>query len=56
MTSSAMAAKKASSWLAAIVHAVFYTPAFLLLFGPSWALLPICATHAVIHRYHLALG
>jgi len=49
-----MATRKTTQWLPALVHAVFYTLAFLILFGPSWALLIIGGTHAVIDRYRLA--
>jgi hypothetical protein len=49
-----MAARKTSSLPWALLHASVYTVVFALFFGLSWALLPICLTHAVIDRYRLA--
>lgn len=49
-----MATRKTSSIAVAVVHALMYTLPFLVLFGGSWALVPICLTHAVIDRYRLA--
>lgn len=48
-----MATQKTSRWFAALTHAIFYTIPFVVLFGGSWALIPICLTHAVIDRYRL---
>jgi hypothetical protein len=49
-----MAVKKTGSWPIALLHTVLYTVPFLLIFGPSYALIPILVTHAVIDRYRLA--
>jgi len=49
-----MALRKTSSSAVALVHAVCYTLPFALFFGLSWALVPICLTHAVIDRFRLA--
>jgi hypothetical protein len=49
-----MATRKTSSTAVAFVHALAYTLPFALWFGASWALVPICLTHAVIDRFRLA--
>lgn len=49
-----MANRKTSSWLAALVHASFYTLPFLFLTRDPLALAIIGGTHAVIDRYRLA--
>ena len=49
-----MANTKTRSWVAALVHALFYTLPFLLLTLDPVALAVICGTHALIDRYRLA--
>ncbi len=49
-----MANKKTTMWSAAWLHAIIYTTVFWLVFGMSWALVPICLTHLVIDKYRLA--
>ncbi len=48
-----MALKKTGDWPVALLHAVLYTVPFLVIFGPSYALIPIFVTHALIDRYRL---
>jgi hypothetical protein len=49
-----MATQKTKRWLPAVAHALTYMLPFLLITRSGWALLAICATHAVIDRYRLA--
>jgi hypothetical protein len=49
-----MANRKTTSWLAAIIHAVFYGIPFLLLVSTWWQWAIIVGTHAVIDHYRLA--
>ena len=48
-----MALKKTTGWPAALLHAVAYTLPFLVIFGPSYALIPIFVTHGILDRYRL---
>ena len=45
-------ARAKKTWLyVAFIHAIIYTVPFLLFFGPCWALVIICVTHALIDHY-----
>jgi hypothetical protein len=48
-----MALKKTQAWPPALVHALFYTVPFAVVFGLVPALAVIGVTHAIIDRYRL---
>lgn len=48
-----MAVEKTKRWFPALLHGIFYTGCFALIFGLSYALIIIGVTHALIDRYRL---